>query len=498
MNVGEYKQIFFNSHTRFSIESFFSEFENRIDERFLRLQDLFKQALSTKSPLGYTLPNEKMVTNDNHPDIISINMGIIENKTTVIDYKAASDYNTEKTEEMDHNAGRIANDLFCFLSSTIVDKEPPSKETIELWNLFRGGMNLLSGNPIKMDTETRIKQEYIGQKRDANSIWWYAVTLWLSNLEDDLSIILMAIKLILRVDIPKEGTTALYYTSLSTLNYIFSKKLDETLPECNNNRFNPSIMSVSTMNDPEEGHILQEYLDEKNRHSHRYWWNHVPSNKGDKLRYYCIEPYVFCKSFTDIARLDDLSMWEVYGDRAEGACCIIKVHKRDDAECLYNIAYFNRGNMKVVQLGGERKKKGNKYKFELLDSLLLIMKEMVECERGKEETAVNWRNRIMEIAYLFKYESYSHENEMRYLYSLIGQDAEKIREEVRPIGGSLSNKTLPILSVEAKVSFEYKEVILGPKVKNPDNAAAYLIHQFRMATNNTSQTRITKSAIHYR
>ena len=145
-------------------------------------------------------------------------MGIIENKTTVIDYKAASDYNTEKTEEMDHNAGRIANDLFCFLSSTIVDKEPPSKETIELWNLFRGGMNLLSGNPIKMDTETRIKQEYIGQKRDANSIWWYAVTLWLSNLEDDLSIILMAIKLILRVDIPKEGTTALYYTSLSTLN----------------------------------------------------------------------------------------------------------------------------------------------------------------------------------------------------------------------------------------------------------------------------------------
>lgn len=106
---------------------------------------------------------------------------------------------------------------------------------------------------------------------------------------------------------------------------------------------------------------------------------------------------------------------------------------------------------------------------------------------------------ILEIAYLFKYESYSHENEMRYLCSLVGDDVETLVGKVKPVGGNSGGKTLPILSIKSQVSFEYKEVILGPKVKNTDNAAAYLIHRFRVAIRNDDlMPTITKSAIHYR
>jgi len=88
---------------------------------------------------------------------------------------------------------------------------------------------------------------------------------------------------------------------------------------------------------------------------------------------------------------------------------------------------------------------------------------------------------------------------MRYLYSLVGVDVGTLAGKVKTVGGNSEGKFLEILSIKSEVSFEFKEVILGPKVKNTDKAAAYLIHSFRVAIRNDDlMPTISKSAIHYR
>ena len=98
----------------------------------------------------------------------------------------------------------------------------------------------------------------------------------------------------------------------------------------------------------------------------------------------------------------------------------------------------------------------------------------------------------MEITYLFKDASYSHESEIRYL------DSFPDHEDIKPVGGSIEKKQLPLLSVKSNVGFEYKEVILGPKVKHPDIAFAYLQYMFLKHKRTGDAPVITKSAIQYR
>lgn len=297
-----------------------------------------------------------------------------------------------------------AKKLFQFLKETIITDNDLTQTSIKLWNYYRQGIDLLPKmSPVRLEVQRKINNDYF-QTVEPDTIWWYAMKFWQEHNDDDekkgsvdsedfktvvreSTRLIRAIKHLLRVEIPKDGLEALYYTSLSSLNHIFpSEKDDLSLGriESKPNRFYPSIMSVSAMNDPEEGHILQEYLDEENMHSHRYWWNLVPTDNEEKQRYYCIEPYIFCKSLTNEERLDDLSMWEIYGDRSEGVCCSILVHDSsvEKARCLYNIAYMNRDNKQVVQIGGEhRKDKNEQFKFELLDILLQLLKEMIKGEK---------------------------------------------------------------------------------------------------------------------
>ena len=517
MTVDDVKKIFFPVDPPPAPKQFLDDLPKNEGENYKRLFELFGAAFSTIEDdiKRKYAPNEIIAENQDTPnEIIAENQGNpnLNNVEKLNKYeRSGSIENTKEYNDEVSAVQKITEKLYSFLIDSLIWDKSSIEAKIKLWNYYRQGLAILSESYIRKRLEKKI-DDFLDQPTTIYSIWWYAIKQWrwikkekkvFTDKTDKSSFVLLAIQLILRIEIPKDGVDALYYTSLSSLKYIFSAEQDAkqegTLlgPSEKRNRFHPSIMSVSTMNDPEEGHILQEYLDEENKHSHRYWWNLAPAGTGEKLRYHCIEPYVFCKSFTNEDRIDDLSMWEVYGDRSEGACCIIKVHGEGE-ECLYHVAYFSRDEMKVVQIGGERRKEQNESKFELLDVLLSILKEMVEGEKDKEKNARKWRDRIMGIAYLFKYESYSHENEMRFLYSLIGAEANTIEAEVKPVGGSPGEKALPILSVTAQISFEFIEVILGPKVKNPDNAAAYLIHQFKIATGNDSLPRITKSAIRYR
>lgn len=453
--------------------------------------------------------------------IVSIDKAVEYDNT---DFTERTKVSIDKTVEYDIKdfAEEMAKQLFEYLKETIITDNNLTEIRMKLWNYYRQGIVLLpKSSTVRSEVQRKINNEYF-QSVAPDTFWWYAMKFWKEHIDDDenndsvcsedyktmvreSANLIWAIKHLLRVEIPEDGIEALYYTSLSSLDHVFPSEENGLGLErigSEPNRFYPSIMSVSAMNDPEEGHILQEYLDEENMHSHRYWWNLASADEEEKQRYYSIEPYIFCKSLTNEERLDDLSMWEIYGDRSEGVCCHILVHDSPDkkARCLYNIAYINRENKQVVQIGGEHKKdKEEQFKFELLDTLLQLLKEIIKREKHREENAAEWRKNILEIAYLFKYESYSHENEMRYLCSLVGDDVETLVGKVKPVGGNSGGKTLPILSIKSQVSFEYKEVILGPKVKNTDNAAAYLIHRFRVAIRNDDlMPTITKSAIHYR
>lgn len=93
-----------------------------------------------------------------------------------------------------------------------------------------------------------------------------------------------------------------YYTVLESFFYMLPvnvKKKDE----CGR----LSIMNIAYMNAPNEGKILQRFLFEEKAEQ---------QNAGERksIRY----PYVFMKCFTSL--IDDLPMWEMYGDHAKGCC----------------------------------------------------------------------------------------------------------------------------------------------------------------------------------
>lgn len=393
MTIDEYKQTFLPIKPSLSPAVFLKKLRKNQGSRFHDLYLLFGKTFAL-AKLEYDFTETGNII-DSSVDSIEIISSVKDNEEITSFKKNQTDNQTALSVQ------QIAEELYCFLIYSIVRRNRIANTDIRLWRYYREGLVYLLRNPIRHAVLKLVDEKYLLPAGGTKSFWWYAIKVWRDNdiiqfddNIDDNTVILSAIKLILRVEIPPEGILALYYTALSSLDYIFPSK--ESPP--NNNRFHPSIMSVSTMNDPEEGHILQEFLDEENKHSHRYWWNLAPAGKREKLRYHCIEPYVFCKSFTNSDRIDDLSMWEVYGDRAEGACCVIRVHGQG-SQCLYNIAYFNRDDMKVVQIGGEHRLKSNAYKFELLDNLLLILKEIVaEDAKYGEVAASRWREYIMSIA----------------------------------------------------------------------------------------------------
>ena len=94
-----------------------------------------------------------------------------------------------------------------------------------------------------------------------------------------------------------------YYTSLDTLMHMLPAR-------CHDNRDvgKLSVMSLAYMNDPNEGQMLKKYLQSGRR-------------SGDyDARKDAAYPFVFIKCFT--SRIDDLPMWEIYGDHAQGVCLV--------------------------------------------------------------------------------------------------------------------------------------------------------------------------------
>lgn len=270
----------------------------------------------------------------------------------------------------------------------------------------------------------------------------------------------------LRIKQIKQDTA--YYTSLDTLMYMLPARLKD---ERDWGKF--SVMNVAYMNDPNEGRILHKYLQS----------DHDP-NSSDK-RKNASPPFVFMKCFT--SRIDDLPMWEMYGDRAQGVCIVVDwISTLTSTTPLYRICYLTRygDTYKLDQSVNQELTNLNSIKS-WLDELKNLREAIID-----RESKLFFDSLTEGIAYLFKDSSYHYEQEVRILYAY---------NETTSLFKHTSAE-YPKLYVQTEFPVVIKEIIIGPKFKDLALRMPYLREQVERMCRSTDTThpKITMSNIEYR
>lgn len=287
-------------------------------------------------------------------------------------------------------------------------------------------------------------------------------------------------KMMLHVEDAKEcllaeesGDDIAYYTSLETFSYLFPGR-DGSNP----NSGNLSIMNIAYMNDPTEGQMLKRYLFEDKKIVDDMY-------QGRRNATY---PYVFMKCFTTL--IDDLPMWEMYGNHAKGCCIVLRRGRffRNGGYRatipLYRICY-----LRINSSGIELVKEDNRHieNFSKLATYMKHMKQIVkEDPRGKR-----WYLKILsEIQYLFKNADYHHEQELRLIYQYHHWEKEMMH----------TAGDFPKLYIQSDFYPDIKEIILGPKFENRADKMPYLQEQIERMCEKTGGNipKITLSSIEYR
>lgn len=276
----------------------------------------------------------------------------------------------------------------------------------------------------------------------------------------------------------------LYYTSAENLRFLLEDEKD-------NVKYRLPIFHANHMNDPEEGKILEKFLS-----------NSIPRRISEKddtsQREKFNENYVFLKSFfiSDKENFNEfLPMWVQYGDDAKGVCILLNESTFDNAE-LIRINYLNHKGKCV----------NNSEIDELLDDYINAYKEIVtfidkdlekyendgmkkEFKEEIEDLLEYINSRIM---YLFKHESYKHENEARVIIARTSSNL----NDVKTIPGAV-----PKLFIHSKAQTYIDEIILGSKMEVPDDFVPFIhYHGRKMWANNKKRRQITvsNSGIQYR
>ena len=186
------------------------------------------------------------------------------------------------------------------------------------------------------------------------------------------------------------------------------------------------MMSVTAMNDKKEiGYLFSEI--NKNESEHL---------KNKTKIHYAQHRYI--TSFTN--KIDDLTMWRLYGDNGNGVCLIFS----EPDECLYYLPVEYLGTnpngllKKVICIYEGLLKQGYKFTFKSLETI--------------------WQ-------YYLKPEGFSTEQELRYL----------LIDKAKPDGYSIAlngvisgYKDLPLFSEEVQYPSFLQGIILGPNMKNAE------------------------------
>lgn len=265
-----------------------------------------------------------------------------------------------------------------------------------------------------------------------------------------------------------------YYTGTDIL-----LKMTPAAADAKDNVGRLAVMHVAYMNDPNEGKALL---------------TNIYEDASDLIsgRREAEFPYVFIKCFT--TRIDDLPMWEMYGNHAKGCCIVIKLmnlqEKINDIP-IYNVCYLRDGKISENDnafLDKEGQKK--------IEEALKNIKEIKDRFANDTEIQLVIRQLINRIRYLFKNADYSYESEKRIIYSLASGMNKRIRHTKIK-----NNEEIPLLYVLSDVKLDVDEIILGPKFENSARNVPYLKEMLEYMNKEIGlekDIKITHSDIEYR
>jgi DNA uptake lipoprotein len=289
-----------------------------------------------------------------------------------------------------------------------------------------------------------------------------------------------------------------HYTKLSTLKFLIKPNNlndgKENTPEITATNRNTNkkpclrLNNVSYMNDPSEGVVFLELLKQTNTDiaeavDDLYSFENIGSRQ--KLT----GKNTFLVSLSK--NIDtSLPMWTQYTDDAQGACLVFnpeffdykddgaiimkcessELSDTDDNDdfkecyCLYGVQYM--------------KWNDDEQKYELNDDLQESIKSICEKlsalnitknkdKKEKEKLKAATQNLLDQVRFLFKDNIYAYEAEERIIKS--ESDPKKVK-----FTGDNENFVVPHTYIEIDKPLMIDEVILGPKVKNPTEAANYI------------------------
>lgn len=329
------------------------------------------------------------------------------------------------------------------------------------------------------------------------------------------------------IDFKKEGVPSAigHYTRLKVLPKIINQDNSAKL----------RLTNMAFVNDPREGKVLITILK-------KLWEKKCAGDTNGKeesvidkvLTDYLSDSlkrsYVYIGCFTECT--DELSMWDRYGDGGKGACLVVDapqifdnsqevdlgyLYTEDDETqlvsmdgkyALHKVLYCTdyeweeKGSPEDEKEKGELKKKIEPWpdKFKVVD---LYMKKfnkyyVEDPQKSNGDRLVKWGRFENEVAniimlildqarYLVKSSYYRDEKE----YRLIKYSSDPKCDN--------SGEGVPIVYIDMKRTMKYKEICLGPKVKDPVAIGAYILNMKRKSENGsvTGDTIVRKSSIPY-
>ena len=150
----------------------------------------------------------------------------------------------------------------------------------------------------------------------------------------------------------------------------------------------------------------------------------------------------------------------------------MKEQKKEEKNgyCLYKVEYVKEGQDNIYKEYIEQIK-------QVLGKVYKLWKENVK-ERDKIKSIVV--NILDQVRFLFKSSDYAHEKELRVIKLYAGEPKLKDADDL----------IVPKLYIDMELDLDYQEVILGPKVENPREIAAYLGYTKKVG-------KVSKSKIKY-
>lgn len=284
-----------------------------------------------------------------------------------------------------------------------------------------------------------------------------------------------------------------HYTSGEVLQILLKQSSDNKPSSDNQKTYSiegrTRLGNVKYMNDPEEGSVLDKYIEFGKS-----------NNLEDSLK---PSPW-FLMSLT--TAIDDLAMWSQYGARAEGVCLVFKAESFEVAnsmtetewivkkifptmlkekfeginnnekdlsskkDYLYRICYLDEKSLKDENLDIVKKKYNKMLDGMEIDTINNCLAKIKFIVSKIDENTILYDfvdDCLEEIRYLFKVSDYSYESELRILrYADLSPYNNNIKID--------NSGTIAKLYLERDMPIQLKKVIFGPKFSNPEHVTPLL------------------------